>query len=188
VNKSLLLLLLAGCGSDSPDPATPDPTSSGACSADTCDACLAIAGCNWTGDRCESECLQDVACYGPGNPASASCPAAGSEGFGSTEGLAGSWHEDQSRATGDVHVFVPTTTDLGPSRFRQQYTFSPSGEVELNVLAPDDAHYPVTGSWTRTPEGIIEITYTDTRSAAQVTRRLEVVHIVIDEELHLRSL
>jgi hypothetical protein len=187
VKTPFFLLALAACGSETvPDTTTPDPGAS--CGASTCEACLGIAGCNWTGDACAPECLQDVACFGPGNPAASSCPAASREGFGSTEGLVGSWHEDQSRASGDVHVFVPTDRDLGPSRFRQRYSFAIGGGFEGNALSPDDAHATVTGTWSRTPEGIIEVRYRDARSNAEITRRFEVVHIEIGAELQLREL
>jgi hypothetical protein len=39
-----------------------------------CGGCLATPGCNWTGETCRDDCLQDVACFGPGNPAATRCP------------------------------------------------------------------------------------------------------------------
>lgn len=46
----------------------------GRCAADSCDACLALPGCNWTGGQCSPQCLMDTSCFGPGNPSAASCP------------------------------------------------------------------------------------------------------------------
>jgi hypothetical protein len=43
-----------------------------------CEACLDIAGCNWTPEMCQPMCLQDAPCYGPGNPGAPVCPAGAS--------------------------------------------------------------------------------------------------------------
>ncbi len=78
----LAVVVLVACKSSpapkqGPDPA-PDPApktvGKEACAAATdCAACIG-AGCNWTADHCETDCLQDASCFGPGNPAQASCP------------------------------------------------------------------------------------------------------------------
>ncbi len=44
-------------------------------SAASCDPCLALSGCNWTGDHCLRACLADASCFGPGNPSAPRCPA-----------------------------------------------------------------------------------------------------------------
>jgi hypothetical protein len=75
-------LASTGCTGGGRDPA-PEPSSgaerptspTGGCGDHaTCEPCLA-AGCQWTGGTCASECLQDVSCFGSGNPAAAACPA-----------------------------------------------------------------------------------------------------------------
>ncbi|MBX7192482.1 MAG: hypothetical protein K1X94_10515 [Sandaracinaceae bacterium] len=86
----LLCLFLAACGSSSSTEgssasSTTSSSSStsggvaGGCAAHAdCAACLG-EGCNWTGGRCESACLMDTYCYGPGNSAAPTCPAPGTE-------------------------------------------------------------------------------------------------------------
>jgi hypothetical protein len=71
---------MAACVSDDSGPGTDDgpastETGGPSCgTADDCDACLAIAGCNWNGSSCDETCLADASCYGPGNPAAPTCP------------------------------------------------------------------------------------------------------------------
>jgi hypothetical protein len=87
----LLCLFLAACGSssstegNSPSSTTSSSSStsgglgaSGCAAHADCAACLGD-GCNWTGGRCESACLMDTYCYGPGNSAAPTCPAPGTE-------------------------------------------------------------------------------------------------------------
>jgi hypothetical protein len=80
---------IAACVADDADDGTDDANDDGASddiassgdsgeaacdTAQDCEACLAIAGCNWTGDTCLDTCLQDTSCYGPGNPSAPACP------------------------------------------------------------------------------------------------------------------
>ena len=154
---SLSLMTLVACGaSESPEPTpgpapqTPAPQSSspqtpaaaatGCAAASHCAACLATPGCNWTGGTCSAECLMDVSCYGPGNPAAASCPAVDAR-------LMGEWQEDHGRSDASGRLFVRGDGALGPARFRQRYTFGPEGRLTAGILAPDDGHYSVEGRW-----------------------------------------
>lgn len=58
-------LALAAC-----NPPIPETCSD----AGSCEACLDLTGCNWTGGTCAEECLQDTDCFGPDNSAADSCP------------------------------------------------------------------------------------------------------------------
>lgn len=42
--------------------------------ASECDSCLSLSGCSWSGGSCASQCVQDAACFGAGNPSAPSCP------------------------------------------------------------------------------------------------------------------
>lgn len=65
--------------------------------------------------------------------------------------LEGSWHMDQeaSGAVEGVDVYVPSSVDLGPARFRAAMSFGPGSQCTLRRLAPTDAHYFIEGTFTR---------------------------------------
>lgn len=171
--KSILLAFLclaSACGSNSSSPAT-SPTnetevaperpeeatpSRAACEAATeCGACQDIEGCYWTPDGCSVSCLMDTWCVTPDDV----CPAV-------PEGLVGAWQEDQSRSRQNARVFVSADEDLGPSRFRQTYTFRADGTADVGVLAPNDAHYSAAGTWTLAPGAELRVAY-ETREGEQ---------------------
>lgn len=97
----------------------------------------------------------DTWCVTPGN----ACPAV-------PDGFVGAWQEDQSRRTDGARVFVSADQDLGPSRFRQTYAFRADGTADIGVLAPNDAHYSATGTWTLAPGAEIHVVY-ETREGEQ---------------------
>ena len=67
----------ASAGGETTDGGALGAPGTAACeAATTCDACLAVAGCNWTGSQCLRVCLADTSCYGPGNASAPQCPAA----------------------------------------------------------------------------------------------------------------
>lgn len=82
----LLSAMLLGCTSTAPSPETtptgastatsethPEPAESGCRAHDSCGPCIA-AGCSWTANMCEDDCLMDTWCYGAGNQAAPECP------------------------------------------------------------------------------------------------------------------
>lgn len=97
----------------------------------------------------------DTWCVTPGN----ACPAV-------PEGLVGAWQEDQSRRTETSRVFVGADQELGSSRFRQTYAFRADGTADIGVLAPNDAHYSASGTWTLAPGAEIRVSY-ETREGEQ---------------------
>ncbi len=84
--RCLLLLLsvaATACSSGDDDAQTSSGTTGepGSCAElSDCAACLAVAGCNWSGMECGDSCLADAACYGPENPAAPTCPECGGLG------------------------------------------------------------------------------------------------------------
>ncbi|MFK8002293.1 MAG: hypothetical protein AB8H86_22040 [Polyangiales bacterium] len=74
-------------------------------------------------------------------------------------------------------MFVSADQDLGPSRFRQAYTFRADGSADIGVLAPNDAHYSATGTWTLAPGAEIGVVY-ETREGE---RRAESWTAVVSE-------
>ncbi len=157
-----LLSLLAACGSQQ-DPAPTETTetettetgstetgstetgSATGCGAHTdCTSCLGADGCNWTGGECATGCMMDTYCIGPANPSAPTC---------STDvQILGRWQHDASASQGSDLTFVPADRELGPARFRRTLAFYDATEdgpptVTTNVLAPNDAHYEVQGTW-----------------------------------------
>ncbi|TNE43101.1 MAG: hypothetical protein EP343_34405 [Deltaproteobacteria bacterium] len=72
---TMLLVLAMACSSGPTTNTNTNTNTQNPCAAGTdCASCLAISQCNWTGDQCSPECLQDTSCFGPGNSSAPSCP------------------------------------------------------------------------------------------------------------------
>lgn len=74
----------------------------------------------------------------------------------------GSWQEDQLRKTTDTKYYVPLNIDLGVARYRQTFIFRANGVAEILRLAPNDAHYSVTGTWSLSGD-ILTLKYSDNK-------------------------
>lgn len=90
------------------------------------------------------------------------------------------WHEDQSRRSGSLRVFVPVEQDLGPSRFRQMWRFDADGQGRVNVLSPNDAHFEVPATWERSGD---ELTLRWSGGSQVAFERFRIVRL--DDELHV---
>ncbi len=115
---------------------------------DDCGSCMAIPGCVWTANECANSCMMDTWCITP----DLECPAL-------PAGVLGSWQAEMSSRSDGRNAYVSGDRDLGPARYRQRYTFNEDGTAEIGVLAPNDAHYSVTGRWTVEPGNIISLEY-----------------------------
>lgn len=75
--------------------------------------------------------------------------------------------------------WVPATATLPPSRFRGRMTFEAGGAVRVMVLAPDDAHYEVTGTWAFEGPDTVRLRYDAGRGGVSqpVERTLRIVSI-----------
>lgn len=60
-----------------------------------------------------------------------------------------SWHLDADQSNGTVEHFVPIDVPVPRLHFVPAMIFHPDGSFEKLILAPDDAHYYASGSWTR---------------------------------------
>ena len=79
--------------------------------------------------------------------------------------LYGQWHEDQNQSTADTEYYVPTSIDLGASRFRNHISLFQGGNGEFLRLAPNDAHYFVPTTWVLSGNKLT-VTFTDSRWAS----------------------
>jgi hypothetical protein len=75
--------------------------------------------------------------------------------------------------------WVPDTVKLPPSHFRGRLVFEPGGALRVLVLAPDDAHYEVTGTWAWEGPDRVRLRYDSGRGGvgAPVDRTLRIVAI-----------
>lgn len=64
--------------------------------------------------------------------------------------LVGAWHEDLSQRTESRHVYVPTSVDLGPARFRPTVELAADGSAQILLLAANDGHGKAMGTWSVT--------------------------------------
>ncbi len=116
-------------------------------------SCVYGTGCSCEGADCdnqyfsERECIEAHASCGGTDPVCPELPAA----------IIGSWQEDHDRSEGERRVFVDGDLDLGPTWYRQRYTFNADGTASVSVLAPDDGHYDVEATWILIPENIIQL-------------------------------
>ncbi len=63
------------------------------------------------------------------------------------------WMHVHEEAVPEGRYFQPCDfSNLPPSRFRASYNFQEGGVCTYAVLAPNDAHYSLTGSWEYDPE------------------------------------
>ncbi|MCA9607061.1 MAG: lipocalin family protein [Myxococcales bacterium] len=88
--------------------------------------------------------MMDTFCVGPGNPSAPTCSI--------DVQVLGRWQHDASASQGSELTFVPADRELGPARFRRTLVLRDATEegpatVTTNVLAPNDAHYEVEGTW-----------------------------------------
>ena len=92
--------------------------------------------------------------------------------------LTQSWHENVRLRVGDIEYFVPTAVSVPFARFVGEVTFDTSGSFTTLRLAPDDAHYTVSGTWTRSDD-VIAVNFVDPR-VGNVQERYQVVELTVD--------
>lgn len=78
--------------------------------------------------------------------------------------LYGDWHEDRSQSSADIAHYVPTSIDLGATRFRDMISFYAGGTGKILRLAPNDAHYTVNTTWILSGNRVT-VTFTDNKSS-----------------------
>ncbi|MES2675868.1 MAG: discoidin domain-containing protein [Pseudomonadota bacterium] len=76
--------------------------------------------------------------------------------------LQGDWHEDNAQSGTDFQHYVPTSVDLGASRFREAISFYAGGAGRIYRLAPNDGHYYVNTTWTLNGKQVT-VTFTDNK-------------------------
>jgi hypothetical protein len=74
--------------------------------------------------------------------------------------LYGDWHEDPAQSTAGIEHYVPTSIDLGASRFRNMISFFAGGTGKIFRLAPNDGHYFVNTTWALSGNKVT-VTFTD---------------------------
>ncbi|MCE3251701.1 MAG: uncharacterized protein K0Q67_711 [Cellvibrio sp.] len=74
--------------------------------------------------------------------------------------LHGDWHEDPAQSTAGIEHYVPTSIDLGASRFRNMISFFAGGTGKIFRLAPNDGHYFVNTTWALSGNKVT-VTFTD---------------------------
>jgi hypothetical protein len=92
--------------------------------------------------------------------------------------LTQSWHENVRLRMGDLEYFVPTAVSVPFARFVGEMTFDTSGSFTTLRLAPDDAHYTVSGTWMRSDD-VIAVKFVDPR-VGNVQERYRVIELTVD--------
>lgn len=92
--------------------------------------------------------------------------------------LTQSWHENVQLQVGDIEYFVPTAISVPIAHFVGAMTFDISGDFTTLRLAPDDAHYTVSGTWARSDD-VITVNFDDPR-VGNVQERYQVVELTVD--------
>lgn len=77
------------------------------------------------------------------------------------DALFGTWHHAVEEDSDSTQVYYPPDHPLPPARFREQITFSESGELSLLQLAANDAHTPANGQWKWDKGNVIRLTLPD---------------------------
>ena len=93
--------------------------------------------------------------------------------------LTGHWYATNQYQPDGTRTFV--RADPGPSRFRQHYIFD-GRTVKFRVLASNDGHYSLEGTWTRRGERVV---ITAMHDGEETTRAFDVVSMSADS-LRLR--
>ena len=96
----------------------------------------------------------------------------------------GSWQEDQSRKTSGTKYYVPLNIDLGATRYRQTYIFRANGVAEILRLAPNDAHYSVTGTWALSGD-VLTLKYADNKFSTTSGTFVDIFQVLEADVGHL---
>lgn len=83
--------------------------------------------------------------------------------------LPGEWHLDRASSSDGVERFVPTSVELGASRFRPKMAFESSGTVRVLTMGATDRHGMTEGTWTR-KGSTLTVRYTHPKRKEAITR------------------
>jgi hypothetical protein len=94
--------------------------------------------------------------------------------------LTGHWYATNKHQKDGSRTFV--REDPGPARFRAHYHFERSGKVQFRMLASNDGHYTLEGTWTRKGKRIV---IEATREGEPFVRLIDVLSLS-DDSMRIR--